>query len=79
MHLYLIVYFPQGTVEYPLPAGVMPINFRNSEGLGYEAEEVRSCIKAGMLESEKMPLEHSQIVSEIMDSVMKQLGVIYYK
>ena len=71
--------FMQAVMEFPLPAGVLPCNFQNSEGLGYEAEEIRQCIKAGKLQSDRMPLEHTQIVAEIMDTVMKQLGVVYFQ
>lgn len=58
---------------------VLPLNFLNSEGLGYEAEHVRICLLAGKKQSDVMPLEHSLIVAEIMESVMKQLGSIYFK
>ena len=57
----------------------MPVNFPRSEGLTYEIGHVRNCIQAGMLESDIMPLKHTKIVAEIMDSVMKELGVVYYQ
>ena len=57
----------------------MPVNFLRSEGLGYEIHHVRKCIKAGVLESDIMPLKHTKIVAEIMDYVMKELGVVYYQ
>lgn len=40
----------------------------------YEAEEVRECITAGKKECAIMPLEHTQIVADIMDTVMRQIG-----
>ena len=59
--------------------GYLPTNYTNSEGLGYEAEAVRNCLQEGKKESDVMPLSQTQLVAEIMDSVMKQLGVVYYK
>ena len=61
-------------MEFPLPEPYLPTNFRNSSGMCYEAEAVRQCIRNGQRESDIMPLEHTQIVADIMDSVMKQLG-----
>ena len=69
--------FFQGVLDYPLPDVELPLNFLNSEGFGYEVEHVRKCLQAGMTESDVMPLEHTVIVAEIMESVMKQLGTIH--
>lgn len=33
--------------EYPLPEPCLPLNFTNSTGLRYEAEEVRQCLLKG--------------------------------
>ena len=66
-------------MEYPLPSGLLPVNYQNSEGLGYEAEHVRQCIKTGMVQSDIMSLEGSLIVAEIMDSIMKELKTVYFK
>lgn len=33
--------------EFPLPEAGMPLNFTNSTGLRYEAEEVRRCLLKG--------------------------------
>lgn len=33
--------------EYPLPDPCLPLNFTNSTGLRYEAEEVRQCLRKG--------------------------------
>ena len=68
----------QGVLEFPLEPGYLPINYSNSEGLGYEAEEVRSCLQERKTESDIMPLRETQLVAEIMDTIMKQLGVVYY-
>ena len=70
---------PMGTLQFPLPKCSKRMNYRNSEGLAYEADGVRACLLKGAKESEQMTLSHSQIVADIMDEVMSQLGVIYYR
>ena len=65
--------------EFPLPVPYVPTNYTNSTGLSYEAREVKKCIDGGQKESSVMPLEHTLIVAEIMEEVMRQLGVIYFK
>lgn len=69
---------PTGTLEFPLPSAHEPTVYTNSSGLSYEAEEVRVCMKASKKESNVMSLDESQVVADIMDDVMKQLGVTYY-
>ena len=66
-------------LDYPLPSVGESLNFVNSAGFGYEAEHVRKCLQAGMKQSDVMPLEHTLIVAEIMDSVLKQLGTVYFQ
>eukprot|EP00731_Ephydatia_muelleri_P016825 Em0009g1249a len=70
---------PAGTLEFPLPSHCQPVNFRNSQGLVYEAEGFRECLLKGQKESDHMTLDHTQIVSDIMDEVMRQLDVVYYR
>ena len=70
---------PTGSREYPLPTPYQPTNFANSEGMCYEAEEVRQCLRQHKMESSVMSLSDSQLVADIMDEVMKQVGVVYYK
>lgn len=41
-------------------------------GLGYEAKEVERCLRNGLLESEIMPLDESQMIMEIMDEIQRQ-------
>lgn len=65
------------SMEYPLPKPHLPGNYPNSTGLRYEAEEVYDCLRAGKLESDIMPLNHSLIVAEVAQQVMTQLNVIY--
>ena len=71
---------PDGSVkEYPLPEPYLSTNFANSEGFCYEIEEVRRCLQEGKKESTIQPLKETQLVAEIMDEVMKQVGVVYFK
>ena len=61
--------------EFPLPEPYLPGNYPNCTGLRYEAQEVYTCLKEGK-GSNIMPLE---LVAEIVDEVLRQLGVIYSK
>ena len=45
----------------------------------YEASEARRCIIEGKTESSAMSLDESLVMAEIMDEIMKQLDVVYYK
>ncbi|XP_058485899.1 trans-1,2-dihydrobenzene-1,2-diol dehydrogenase-like [Solea solea] len=63
--------------EYPLPEPCLPLNFTNSTGLRYEAEEVRQCLLQGLKESPRMPLGESVLLTEIMDEIRKQVGVVF--
>uniref|UniRef100_UPI00398EA6D6 trans-1,2-dihydrobenzene-1,2-diol dehydrogenase-like n=1 Tax=Pristiophorus japonicus TaxID=55135 RepID=UPI00398EA6D6 len=65
--------------EFPLPAPSQPINFTNSTGLRYEAEEVRQCLQKGLKESPQMPLAESELIVSIMDEARRQLGVVYHQ
>lgn len=49
----------------------------NSAGLGYEADEVRKCIRAGKIESENITHNESLIIARIEDELRKQIGVKY--
>lgn len=61
--------------EWPLPNSKVEINFINSTGLRYEAEEVRKCINAGQLESSDVSHEESLRIARIQDELRKQIGV----
>ncbi|XP_030622479.1 trans-1,2-dihydrobenzene-1,2-diol dehydrogenase-like [Chanos chanos] len=63
--------------QYPIPEPSMPLNFTNSTGLRYEAEEVRQCLLKGLKESTKMPLADSSLLTEIMDEARRQVGVVF--
>lgn len=51
--------------------------YRNSIGLRYEPEEVRKCIRAGKLESEKISHKESLTIIRIADEIRRQIGVKY--
>ncbi|KPP74742.1 trans-1,2-dihydrobenzene-1,2-diol dehydrogenase-like, partial [Scleropages formosus] len=63
--------------EYTLPEPAMPLNFTNSTGLRYEAEEVRQCLLNGLKESSRMTLADSAMLTEIMDEARRQVGVVF--
>ncbi|XP_074550930.1 trans-1,2-dihydrobenzene-1,2-diol dehydrogenase-like [Halichoeres trimaculatus] len=63
--------------QFPLPEAAMPLNFTNSTGLRYEAEEVRQCLLKGLKESPGMPWAHSSLIVEIIDEARRQLGVTF--
>ncbi|XP_042893616.1 trans-1,2-dihydrobenzene-1,2-diol dehydrogenase-like [Penaeus japonicus] len=67
---------PSGTYTSPLPVTGQTYNFDNSQGLMYEAAEVRRCINEGLLESPGMTHEESITIAEIMEQMRAQVGVI---
>ncbi|KAM8750030.1 trans-1,2-dihydrobenzene-1,2-diol dehydrogenase-like [Acanthopagrus latus] len=64
-------------MQFPLPEADMTLNFTNSTGLRYEAEEVRRCLQKGLKESPGMPWAHSSLIAEVIDEARRQLGVTY--
>ncbi|XP_069673551.1 trans-1,2-dihydrobenzene-1,2-diol dehydrogenase-like [Periplaneta americana] len=65
------------TIQLPLPKTSHKFNYLNSIGLVYEANEVRDCLKKGLLESPKMTHKESMVISELEDILRKQVGVKY--
>ncbi len=64
--------------EFPYASTVLPLNYgKASAGLRYQANEVRNCIKAGKLESDRMPHKDSILIANIEDEIRKQVGVKY--
>ncbi|XP_061526990.1 trans-1,2-dihydrobenzene-1,2-diol dehydrogenase-like [Phycodurus eques] len=49
----------------------------SSARLSYEAEDVRQCLLKGLKESPRMPLADSILLTEIMEKIRKQVGVIF--
>ncbi|XP_055030031.1 trans-1,2-dihydrobenzene-1,2-diol dehydrogenase [Misgurnus anguillicaudatus] len=63
--------------HYPVPEPELPLNFMNSTGMRYEAEEVRRCLLQGLKESSRMSHADSALLAEIMDEARRQVGVVY--
>ncbi|XP_060779306.1 trans-1,2-dihydrobenzene-1,2-diol dehydrogenase-like [Neoarius graeffei] len=63
--------------HYPVPEPCLPLNYKNSTGLRYEAEEVRQCLLKGLKESPRMSHSDSTLLTEIMDECRRQVGVVY--
>ncbi|XP_022601786.1 trans-1,2-dihydrobenzene-1,2-diol dehydrogenase-like [Seriola dumerili] len=63
--------------QYPVPEPYLPLNFLNSTGMRYEAEEVRQCLLKGLKESAVMPHADSRLLAELEDEIRKQVGVVY--
>lgn len=63
--------------QYPVPEPCLPLNFINSTGMRYEAEEVRRCLLKGLKESSRMSHSDSALLAEIMDECRRQVGVVY--
>lgn len=68
---------PSGKFESLLPKTGQSYTFLNSQGLMYEAMEVRDCLQKGLLESPSMPLDETLILAEIMEAMRTQVGVVY--
>ncbi|XP_077563923.1 trans-1,2-dihydrobenzene-1,2-diol dehydrogenase-like [Haemaphysalis longicornis] len=66
---------PAGKIDTPFPTVSVPLNFPNTTGLRYQAEEVRRCLREGLLESPVMTHRDSALIAEILDEVLKQVGV----
>ncbi|XP_060705165.1 trans-1,2-dihydrobenzene-1,2-diol dehydrogenase-like [Hemiscyllium ocellatum] len=63
--------------EFPLPPPSQPLNFTNSTGLRYEADQVRQCLQKGLKECPELPLAESELIMSILDEARRQLGVVY--
>ncbi|XP_016527024.1 uncharacterized protein LOC103138111 isoform X6 [Poecilia formosa] len=63
--------------QYPVPEPSLPLNFTNSTGMRYEAEEVRQCLLKGLKESPVMPHADSLLLAEMEDEIRQQVGVVY--
>ncbi|KAL3194717.1 hypothetical protein MRX96_045975 [Rhipicephalus microplus] len=66
---------PAGKFEIQLPPTSVPHNFPNTSGLRYQAEEVRRCLREGLLESPTMTHHDSLLIAEMLDEILKQIGV----
>jgi len=68
---------PTKTHNFELPQTEKHFNYSNSVGLCYEAQEVRKCLQKGLTENPLITLNETLLISEIMESIRKQTGVIY--
>lgn len=50
---------------------------RLGHGYSYEAQEVQNCLKAGKIESDKLPLQFSLELMELLCEIRKQIGLVY--
>ncbi|XP_055849247.1 trans-1,2-dihydrobenzene-1,2-diol dehydrogenase-like [Episyrphus balteatus] len=66
-----------GAHEWSLISSKIPLNFTNSLGLRYEADEVMKCIRSGKLECEIVPAKDMLLIAQIRDEIRKQIGVRY--
>ncbi|XP_034839217.1 trans-1,2-dihydrobenzene-1,2-diol dehydrogenase-like isoform X2 [Maniola hyperantus] len=64
------------STEWTLPNGKYKFHFHNSAGLSYEIQECWDCINQGLLESPKMSLDESVLLSKLSDTMRAQLGVL---
>eukprot|EP01121_Diplochlamys_sp_Union-15-3_P017790 TRINITY_DN633_c0_g1_i1.p1 TRINITY_DN633_c0_g1~~TRINITY_DN633_c0_g1_i1.p1 ORF type:complete len:347 (-),score=57.75 TRINITY_DN633_c0_g1_i1:6-1010(-) len=63
--------------ELPFPEYNGQLNFKNSQGLHYQALHVHECLKAGKLESDLWGLDKTLAVMKTLDEIRKQIGVKY--
>ncbi|XP_077524403.1 trans-1,2-dihydrobenzene-1,2-diol dehydrogenase-like isoform X3 [Amblyomma americanum] len=66
---------PSGKFEMQLPPTTVAHNFPNTAAMRYEAEEVRRCLREGLLESPTMTHKDSMLIAEMLDEILKQVGV----
>lgn len=46
-------------------------------GFGWEADEVFRCIRAGKIESERMPWRDTVLMMQVFDEIRSQGGLVY--
>lgn len=50
---------------------------RLGHGYSYEAQEVQNCLKLGKIESDKLPLQFSLELMELLCEIRQQIGLVY--
>ncbi|XP_042892092.1 trans-1,2-dihydrobenzene-1,2-diol dehydrogenase-like isoform X2 [Penaeus japonicus] len=68
---------PSGKFDSPLPDLGHSYIFKNGQGMMYEAADVRRCLQEGLLENPHITLDETLLLSEILESIRKQVGVTY--
>ncbi|XP_015187999.1 PREDICTED: trans-1,2-dihydrobenzene-1,2-diol dehydrogenase-like [Polistes dominula] len=71
------LHLPGLNSQIPLPKTNYKMNFKNSEGLYYEANAVRMCLQQGKIEHPLMTHETSILLAQLEDELRKQIGVTY--
>lgn len=61
--------------SFPLPTNNPEMNFTNTRGLRFEADEARQILLDGRIESTIMPNRDSITIAKIQDQLRQQLGV----
>lgn len=70
---------PSGKKAFKLPQLDRKPVFENSEGLCYEAQAVREAILAGKNEHEFISHDESVRIAEVLEEILNQVGVTFYK
>ena len=69
---------PNGIQEFPFKDDPdAKYNFINSAGLAYEAQHVRECLRKNLLESPVVSHAETLLVAQILEEILKQIGVNY--
>jgi predicted dehydrogenase len=50
---------------------------RLGHGYSYEAQEVQNCLKLGKIESDKLPLQFSLELMDLLCEIRQQIGLVY--
>ena len=61
--------------DFDYPKNTPEMNFANSRGLKFEADEFRNLLISGKTQSDIMPLCDSITIANIQDDIRRQLGV----
>ncbi|XP_018320315.1 trans-1,2-dihydrobenzene-1,2-diol dehydrogenase [Agrilus planipennis] len=68
---------PNKTFEFDMPKSNAQFFFGNSIGLAFEAEEVRQCIKKGLIESPKITHAETLELAQLMDMIRLKIGNVF--
>lgn len=60
---------------WKLPESNHKFNYYQSEGLAFEADEIRKVIRAGKLWSDKLTPQESLDIAYVEEEIRKQIGV----
>jgi len=63
--------------DFPKPNATGSYNYKNSEMLCYEAQEVQRCVAEGKTESASMSQAETLTIMHTLDEIRKQVGAVY--